>query len=679
MKLNYYIYSFIASLMLAFTACTPEDFDLGAKSVTADDLVEGIAYTITHDSENPNIVYLESKMPNSYTALWEHPQGRSQEKKVTLRIPFEGTYTVTFGVETRGGAVYGEPVTFKVDEFCADFVNDELWTFLTGGVGNSKTWVYDDGNYGYATGEVDYSDPSQPLGWGIPASGWLPGKGHTGDNNIWDSYMTFDLNGGANVTIHNTYTDGETLASRDETGTFMLDVDNHTITFTDCKIMHTQGWDSKTLNWSSGLTLVALDENHLQVGVMRGGKDVSGEDPWWLVWNFVSKDWADNYVPADKPDPIPEIDGDANEVITTSKSKTWALSIQSPFDWASLDGALLSGFTKPEDYDNGWAAYNADMISATRFVFTATDAAGGKYSFSSYQNEDIEGSYTIDANNDIIFDQSLNALISHTNYGWDSNMFLTTTADNKLRIIKTKTDVMGNVTDIWLGCRSTEKDEYIAYHFEVGAGGSSPIDQDKIIKERLTGGNSRTYRLDYEHIICTWAVNHAYDNITDGKKENYASSTLPDWTGWIYSDSNIANVDKFRLTFKNDGSMVFVNNKGENTSTTYSYLSADDWYGMPLIQFPENVDMFFELTGNEGGWLNFELQFNKEKTNDDGTVAPPVGDVPQGGGFLEIYDWDMDADGNITGLWLGMDNGNGAESLKNIANQRKVFHLLVVE
>lgn len=679
MKLNYYIYSFIASLMLAFTACTPEDFDLGAKSVTADDLVEGIAYTITHDSENPNIVYLESKMPNSYTALWEHPQGRSQEKKVTLRIPFEGTYTVTFGVETRGGAVYGEPVTFEVDEFCADFVNDELWTFLTGGVGNSKTWVYDDGNYGYATGEVDYSDPSQPLGWGIPASGWLPGKGHTGDNNIWDSYMTFDLNGGANVTIHNTYTDGETLASRDETGTFMLDVDNHTITFTDCKIMHTQGWDSKTLNWSSGLTLVALDENHLQVGVMRGGKDVSGEDPWWLVWNFVSKDWADNYVPADKPDPIPEIDGDANEVITTSKSKTWALSIQSPFDWASLDGALLSGFTKPEDYDNGWAAYNADMISATKFVFTATDAAGGKYYFSSYQNEDIEGSYTIDANNDIIFDQSLNALISHTNYGWDSNMFLTTTADNKLRIIKTKTDVMGNVTDMWLGCRSTEKDEYIAYHFEVGAGGGSPIDQDKIIKERLTGGNSRTYRLDYEHIICTWAVNHAYDNITDGKKENYVSSTLPDWTGWIYSDSNIANVDKFRLTFKNDGSMVFVNNKGEDTSTTYSYLSADDWYGIPLIQFSESVDMFFELTGNEGGWLNFELQFNKEKTNDDGSVTPPVNGVPQGGGFFEIYDWDMDADGNITGLWLGMDNGNGAETLKNVANQRKVFHLLVVE
>lgn len=678
MKLKY-IYSFIASVMLLFTACSPEDFDLGGKNITADDLVEGIAYTITHDSENPNIIYLESKLNNNYTPLWEHPQGRSQDKKVILKIPFEGTYTVKFGVETRGGVVYGEPATFTIDDFCAEFVNNDLWTFLTGGVGKSKTWVYDDGNYGYATGEMDYSDPASPLGWGIPASGWLPGKGHTGDNNIWDSYMTFDLNGGANVKVHNTYTNGDVVAVKDETGTFMLDVDNHTITFTDSNIMHTQGWDSKTLNWAKGLTLVALDENHMQVGVMRGGKDVSGEDPWWLVWNFVSKDWADSYVPADKPDPVPEIDGDANEVITTSKSKTWALSIQSPYDWAALDGSMMNNFSKPEDYNNGWSAYDADMIAATKLVFTSSGASSGKYTFSSYQNDDIEGVYTIDSNNDITFDKPLNALISHTNWGWDSNTYLTTTAENKLRIIKTKTDVMGNITDMWLGCRSTEKSEYSAFHFEVGAGGTPEVDQNKVIKTRLTGGSARTYRLDYEHIICTWVNNHAYDNITDGKKENYTNSTLPDWTGWTYSDANIANVDKFRLTFKNDGTLVFVNNKGVSSTTTYSFLSAADWYEMPLVQFPSDIDMFFELTGNEGGWLNFELQFNKEKTDDKGNIIPIAAGVPVGGGFLELYDWDLDADGNVTGLWLGMDNGNGAATLKDLTSQRKVFHLLVVE
>ena len=86
MKLNYYIYSLIASVMLIFSPCSPDEYDLGDKGVTSDDLVEGIAYTITHDSKNPNIVYLESKLGVNYTALWEHPQGRSQEQKVTLKM-----------------------------------------------------------------------------------------------------------------------------------------------------------------------------------------------------------------------------------------------------------------------------------------------------------------------------------------------------------------------------------------------------------------------------------------------------------------------------------------------------------------------------------------------------------------------------------------------------------------
>lgn len=80
MKLSYYIYSLIASVLLIFSACSPDEYDLGGKGLTVDDLVEGLAYTITHDSENPNIVYLESKLGDNYTALWEHPQGRSREE-----------------------------------------------------------------------------------------------------------------------------------------------------------------------------------------------------------------------------------------------------------------------------------------------------------------------------------------------------------------------------------------------------------------------------------------------------------------------------------------------------------------------------------------------------------------------------------------------------------------------
>ena len=226
-----------------------------------------------------------------------------------------------------------------------------------------------------------------------------------------------------------------------------------------------------TAGWSKDLKILTLTENYLQVAVLRS-KDTSGEDPWWLVWNFVSKEWADSYVPEEQPDPVPNIDGDANDIITTTRTKTWALSLDSPYDWATLDGDMMNGFSSPGDYNNGWSAYNADMIGATKFVFTASGTSGGKYVFSSYGNDDVEGEYTIDANNDITFDKPLNAVISHTNWGWDSYTYLSTTEENKLRIIKTKTDVMGNITDMWLGNRSSEKAEYTAYHFEVGAGGA---------------------------------------------------------------------------------------------------------------------------------------------------------------------------------------------------------------
>ena len=77
MKLNYYIYSLIAGVLLMFSACTPDEYEMGSKAFAPEDLVEGVAYSVTHDANNPNIVYLKSLLGPEYTPLWEHPQGRS--------------------------------------------------------------------------------------------------------------------------------------------------------------------------------------------------------------------------------------------------------------------------------------------------------------------------------------------------------------------------------------------------------------------------------------------------------------------------------------------------------------------------------------------------------------------------------------------------------------------------
>ena len=143
MKIKKYLYSLAATAMvlMGMSACSPDSYDLGDKDVTPADLVEGTAFTITHDSNNPNIVYLKSLMADKYQVTWVHPQGRSNEREVELDMPFPGTYEVQFGVETRGGVVYSEPVTFKIDNFYAGFVDNELYTLLTGGVGQSKTLI----------------------------------------------------------------------------------------------------------------------------------------------------------------------------------------------------------------------------------------------------------------------------------------------------------------------------------------------------------------------------------------------------------------------------------------------------------------------------------------------------------------------------------------------------------
>ena len=453
MKLNYYIYSLIAGVLLMFSACTPDEYEMGSKAFAPEDLVEGVAYSVTHDANNPNIVYLKSLLGPEYTPLWEHPQGRSQEAEVTLKMPFEGTYEVTFGVETRGGVVYGAPTTFTIDDFCADFVTDPLWTMLTGGVDQEKVWIFDDGSYGYALGELTYADPSATQEWNNWAANWDPGKGHTGDDAIWGSTMTFNLKGGANVTVYNS------SSNATETGTFMLDTDNHTITFTDCDLLHTPSWADRTSNWRRSLQLFELDENHLRIGVMRD----NSEGPWWLIWNFVSKEYADNYVPVDQPDPEPALpDGwkDAVSEISTTKI-VWNMSPDVPFDWANLDGSLMNNFTAGNYPD--WATLQPNLDKLTMTL----DSKDNSYEFVMPDGTTVSGTYELDDKGIYTF---TNGVPSYHMGGGD--IMFAATAENQLRILQV--NMLGDVLQgMWLGQRSTEKDEYIAYHFVPAAGSSS--------------------------------------------------------------------------------------------------------------------------------------------------------------------------------------------------------------
>ncbi|MCD8313317.1 MAG: hypothetical protein LUC24_04075 [Bacteroidales bacterium] len=481
MKLYNYIYILVAGLMLCFAgaSCTPEKFEAGAVDVSPEDLVEGIAFSITHDASNPNIIYLKSLMDPSYLALWEHPQGRSEGSEVTLKMPFAGTYEVTFGVQTRGGVVYGEPTTFKVDDFCADFVSDDLWTYLSGGVGNSKKWVLDtdaDGLSRYFAGPVTF--------YGLDDSWETVTGGETVDGDSWSwgasysdvagwqfpsynmdwGYMEFDLNGGSNVHVVMNDLD------YDQTGTYMLDTDNHTISFTDCQLLHDSTNDSQVAAWSGTMKLLSLTETYMQIAVER----VS--DPCLLSFNFISEDYRDSWTPGGTGEvETPTLADDWRDYVEpkTNKVITYTLSEDNPYDWCSLDGSRLGIGGSFDD-------------SALDMTFEL-NSGEGTYTLTTPEGEAYTGTYELSNDGVYTFSDALPTVAISSDVTFRAN------SDNTLRILSYETDdYTGALTDLWLGSEISDDQgnlfEYMGYHFCPQTAGDDSGDRFTAILEFFDTG-----------------------------------------------------------------------------------------------------------------------------------------------------------------------------------------------
>lgn len=469
MKLKY-ICSLIASVLLIFSACSPDEFDLGKKTYVSEDLVQGIAYSITHDSENPNIVYLESLLGDSYTPLWEHPQGRSQAKKVVLKIPFEGTYTVTFGVENRGGVVYGEPVTFTIDDFCAEFVTGDMWEFLAGGSGNSKTWIPDNGQYGMKQGfyscfepSATYVDMTSDDGFNWIAQDktwWEPSNADIGiTEDDLKSYMTFSLQGKAGLIVHR-FTGGQETVTE---GLFSMNTSDHTISAVNVDFIHGEWANNNAVDFRNGFQILVLTENQLMIGNYRD-EALSGEGRCVYCWNFVSKEWADSYVPQeDTKEVYPELSDDWRDFVEpkTNKVITYKLSEDAPFDWCNLDGSP-KGNTSISAL-SGIEEITLELNSGTG-NYTLTDATGDSHT----------GKYTLNGDGVYQFTPALPQIVLSA----DGRAVLKAEEGGTLRIMSYETDdYSGALTNLWLG--SIENDDqgkryqYMGYQFVAQTSGDS--------------------------------------------------------------------------------------------------------------------------------------------------------------------------------------------------------------
>lgn len=604
-----FLFLFIGTMML-LASCSPDEYALGNTDVKPGDLVEGIAYKIEHDAANPNIVYLKSLMGSKYTPLWSHPQGRSQEQTVTLKMPFAGTYNVVFGVETRGGVVYGDTATFKIDEMYAEFVSDPMWTKVAGGAGKSKTWYLDldaDATSRYFLGPIyfftntytwdnlhnaagdnyldaDAWDATKAITPNLSETGtatwyWLadyPGNSWMCDAADFGS-MTFDLIGGANITV-----DQEAYGLGKSTGSYMLDVDKHTITFSDAYPVHDSNRDAE-MKAATEFRILYLTDDAMQIMVVPSG----------ACYNFISKEYKDNWVPGEVADPEPALpDGWQDDISqTVNKSITWKLSETNPLDWCNLDGSRMNGWSAPADYPSWLGTLDASVYKNFSMTLNSDDLTAN---FVAPDGTKTACNYTLDEKGIYTFSTEIPsfAVIGWANFSADSN--------RQLRIMSIEKDATGAVTGMWLGAKDAVKPEYTAYHLVPSAGSSTTTDPLKAWKTALIG---KTFTPD-----TGWFIDWLNFDLTGGWTS--ASTFGTDFTSnsWVWDEATSNIAKSATLKFEADGAGMKVTLTQNLTDAEGNVTNGYTVTGKVTIN-PDAPSMKFEFplvnyTGGAGAWLN---------------------------------------------------------------------------
>lgn len=409
MKLKSYIYSFVAGAVM-FTACSPEEYNLGEMTYVADDLVQGIAFSVTPDAADPNTIHLKSLVAG-VTPLWETPQGRSQKENMTIQLPFAGDYNVTFGVMTPAGPVYGAPYTFTVSQNNFGMLEDEIWSNLAGGVGKSRKWIPIDKNYGIGrcTGPVMYMSPDDVKNDGSASKDVMFGSANWTPN--WDpgiqswlipegdpyfnSYMTFglDAQNGCTAEVFRNDANGGTLMN----GKFSLNISDPkrpVITFDKCYALHNAGFDEVCANYTVDIKILECTPYLLQLATMR----TNSEGPWWLVWNFISEEAYNDpsIIPTEDagllgttPVQEPTYDNLEEDLFRIAGSgayyvgtaTTYLMNEDAPYDWYWWNAASAAwesnGFDSADDYSNAWAPAYANAGDFTMNL--STSATAGTY------------------------------------------------------------------------------------------------------------------------------------------------------------------------------------------------------------------------------------------------------------------------------------------------------------
>ena len=411
--------SLAAALLLG--SCSPDEYSLSKPDLTAEELVQGVAYTVDVDAQNT--ITLTSLLDKSYNCYWVHPNGRAQGNVATLALPFAGTYEVTFGVDTRGGVVYGAPYQFTINTNNMSLLEDPLYTYLTGGVGKSKKWVPVDKDYGVGncTGPVMYCNPDDVLNDGSASTdiginhmnpNWDPGFQSwliPQDSPYMKSSMTFSLDDQQGCTV-SVYRAEEEKTYNGKWNLLVEDKNHPTLSFTDAFALHNVAFDEVCANYTDKIVITALTPYFLQLATMR----TNSEGPWWIIWNYIAEDVQQGKVqiPSDEAEylnptapVLPEIEDLETKLFTTDingvefmgAEMTFQVSQDAAYDWMWWNGATSAWESVVKgNYGTSWAPmWDEDAVAENELTLTRK----GDYTYGEYS-----GKYTIQ-DSKIVFDQ----------------------------------------------------------------------------------------------------------------------------------------------------------------------------------------------------------------------------------------------------------------------------------
>ncbi len=212
----------LAAFMLVFAACAPM---VDEQELVNSTDVAGVELNATQTTEGGNEIILEMTTPG-VTGYWNYNLGKALSNRTKFIYPIPGTATFTF-IGTLGAEFFTKTIDVQIDEL--DHALDQDWYDLVSeNTAEGKTWVFNGGPEPDGGLWWFMSPPDNPEGY---MTAWWNAAGDCCPPEDAAGRMVFDLNGAANYTR---YAGPDAEA---ETGSFVLDVENQTLTLTGARLL----------------------------------------------------------------------------------------------------------------------------------------------------------------------------------------------------------------------------------------------------------------------------------------------------------------------------------------------------------------------------------------------------------------------------------------------------------